>query len=442
MIHHTKTYRQSKIFILDKANMKKTLQEYIDPENIPTQYGGKLDYKFGDLPNLDPVIQKTLTWSAPAKDKGRDTFPTGPIKWQKYENGDFAAIAVGSSHGKARDTKIATLRPAANVAQTSLGAGNQRHQLFRTTTGIDTHPPSPPAGHIEPSEPLRTGSSDSESSGPHEPYERPAAPATSSAGAGSAGAASTRSPGVEPAGAGPRSVEPTGAGPRIVEPTGAGFAGASVAGTGATGGTYLNYHDLDLDAPSASSSSQGQAPQSSYTGSTSTNLPYRPAQSASSGSDDFQDSQTHYPSTDRQGTSSTRYSGQGDTHAHGNAREGTPTTKGSHGDTYHVMEPNTVGQAPKEHPLPPTEEPPTPSYLDQAKAVAGQAYGTAASVGSSALAAVGLGGHKTEEATESRDESPRADPKVDAADASQIEEFLRSRNESGTNAGKEAAEKM
>ncbi|EZF29842.1 hypothetical protein H109_06579 [Trichophyton interdigitale MR816] len=43
----------SKIFILTAAEVQKTLSSFMDEENIPKRYGGKLDWDFGDMPNLD-----------------------------------------------------------------------------------------------------------------------------------------------------------------------------------------------------------------------------------------------------------------------------------------------------------------------------------------------------------------------------------------------------
>ncbi|KAL1303320.1 hypothetical protein AAFC00_006723 [Neodothiora populina] len=317
----------SKIFILSKENMKTTLEQYIDPENIPKQYGGKLEYKFGDLPNLDPKIQQVLKWSAPEKLHGHNTFPTGPIRWQRYENGDLAAVAVGSENGHLRDRKIATLTPAKEVAQTGLGAGHQGNQLYRTTTGVNTHPPEPTSSDMALVDPLAV-----------------------------------------------RLVRVD----QVTEPP-----------------SYLVTIPRGLS-----------------------------------------------PSTDRDGTSTARYQQQGYTHAHGNVAEGTPHIQGSQGDTYGVMEPNTVGQAPKEHPLP-VEEPPAPSYLDQAKSMAGQAAGTAAAVGSSALAAVGLGGYAAAEPEPKEEEpkAPAADPAVDNAAPHKVEEFLRSQY-SSQKPQKEAADKI
>lgn len=99
----------SKIFILSPSNVFSTLSQYIDPENIPKKYGGNLDFEWGDMPNLEPAIQNAIKWEAPSVQKGKNTFPIGPIYWEDGENGAKKAIAVGSEKGKPRHTHIFTI---------------------------------------------------------------------------------------------------------------------------------------------------------------------------------------------------------------------------------------------------------------------------------------------------------------------------------------------
>jgi Na+/glutamate symporter len=101
------------------------------------------------------------------------------------------------------------------------------------------------------------------------------------------------------------------------------------------------------------------------------------------------------------------------------------------------MEPNTVGQAPKERPLPEPEQPPAPGYLDQAKAAAASASAT---VGSTVSAVAGtvvgaVTGNKAQE--EKVEESPvrtkspeekQLDQKIDASNNTNVEAFLREQN--------------
>jgi hypothetical protein len=143
------TYQQSKIFILSKQEQYSTLAKYIDPENIPEQYGGKLKYKFGDLPNIDPALHNVIKWTAPHKLNGMDTIPAGPIRWVITPTGDRVAIAVGSENGKRRDIQVAISKHPQQSTSTASGATQHAPtdaSLYRTTSGEHTHPPSPPPG--------------------------------------------------------------------------------------------------------------------------------------------------------------------------------------------------------------------------------------------------------------------------------------------------------
>jgi hypothetical protein len=86
------------------------------------------------------------------------------------------------------------------------------------------------------------------------------------------------------------------------------------------------------------------------------------------------------------------------------------------------MDPNTVGQAPKEHPLP-IPEAPQPNIIDQAKDYAGQAVETAKQLPSTVMSAVGMGEKKEEQPAV---EEKKEDPAVDGMPGKNVEEFLRS----------------
>ncbi|TIA47181.1 CRAL/TRIO domain-containing protein [Aureobasidium pullulans] len=314
----------SKIFILSKQDMYPTLSKYIDPENIPEQYGGKLKYKFGELPNIDPDLHNVLQWTAPHKLNGMDTIPTGPIRWVTTETGDKIARAVGTENGKPRDRNVATVKSSAQPTPAAPAASQQARQdadLYRTTSGEHTHPPSPPPGQVI----------------QETPYNESSTP--------SAGNTST-----------------------------------------------LPVREIHQTESTQTSSNQ--------------------------------------PSTNRTGTSGTSYIAQSHTHAHGTLADGTPDKReGTFGDTYGVNEPNTIGQAPKEHPMPEPEIA-QPTYVEQAKQVAGSAYSTAAGVGASALAAVGYGNGVREDKVEEEVPKKVEDPRVDATGDRNVEEYLRSKYES------------
>ena len=129
-------------------------------------------------------------------------------------------------------------------------------------------------------------------------------------------------------------------------------------------------------------------------------------------------------SDERIGTSETRYIQQGGTHAEGQLAHATPETKAdSQGEQQALMDPHTVGQAPKEHPLPIPEEP-QPGVIDQAKDMAGQAVEQARQLPTTVMNAVGMGEKKEEIPQE---EAKKEDPEIDAMSGKNVEEYLRSK---------------
>lgn len=86
----------SKIFILGSHEVKPVLESFIEPRNIPTQYGGELDFTFGDLPTVDPAWDGVVEWQ-----NGYTAFPTGPLLWEEVEGDEkIACFAVGAKDGK------------------------------------------------------------------------------------------------------------------------------------------------------------------------------------------------------------------------------------------------------------------------------------------------------------------------------------------------------
>lgn len=136
----------SKIFILSSSNMKSTLEQYIDPANIPKKYGGQLDFEFGMMPVLEPAIEKALHWEAPSTQGSARTIPTGPIKWEESADGKVTAIAVGTEDGKPRKQVIASLTTNVSIKAMhgSLVTSNTpiaKAELALTTSGKHTQPP-------------------------------------------------------------------------------------------------------------------------------------------------------------------------------------------------------------------------------------------------------------------------------------------------------------
>ena len=355
----------SKIFILSAAEVKPTLLQYMDEENIPIKYGGKLDFKFGDMPMLEPAIADSLEWHDETRKGGFRSFPTGPIKWQRGADGKMQAVAVGSKNGTKRNLPIAEIRPAANTAQSSLTPGSaQRGGLMRTTTGVSTHPPSPPAG--------------SEQANPYADEDD---------------VSNNTSAGRVDDGVIPNATRNTG-----------------------EGNTYLNYSNL--------TTTEGNTSTLPIRDNTTTQ-PSQPSQPHNPAFQDPAGERTQSPEV-RTGTSENRFEQQGSTHAAERLSEGTPDVRHlGHGDKVQIMEPSTIGQTPKEHPIPTPEEP-APSVLDQAKSAAGTAASTAASyLPQSVLSAVGMGGEQKQEPAS---EVKKEDPAVDSMDERKVEEFLRAKS--------------
>lgn len=68
-----------------------TLSKFMNMEDIPKRYGGKLDFDWGDLPHLDDEARAALS-----KD-GNDGWVKGPTLWL-----DHKRVVVGAENGKLR----------------------------------------------------------------------------------------------------------------------------------------------------------------------------------------------------------------------------------------------------------------------------------------------------------------------------------------------------
>lgn len=95
----------SKIFILAPHEIESTLATFIDPENIPKQYGGKLTFNWGDLPTVDPAWTGIVEW-----ENGYKSIPTGPMIWRTYGDGSrVECVAVGQKNGKDRNERVCSV---------------------------------------------------------------------------------------------------------------------------------------------------------------------------------------------------------------------------------------------------------------------------------------------------------------------------------------------
>jgi hypothetical protein len=322
----------SKIFILSPANVYPTLLQYIDHENIPKKYGGGLDFEWTNMPNLEPEIEAVMKWENPDTQKGKKTFPIGPIRWEEGPQGEMQAWGVGSENGQPRRKLVFTIpKP----------------------VGWKNGPiPNTPA--FEKDDPLTTVGTATQ---PHDTGDD----------------INETPPSDTPSASGTPSLAPSTA-------------------------------PVTAEAPS--------------TAPVTTELPIR------------------------LGTSETRFAQQDQTHASGQLAEGTPhlaVNDHGHGDKTVTMEPNTVGQAPKEKPFPEPEQPPAPGYIDQAKAAAASASATVGST-VSAVAGTVVGAVTGSKAPEEKVEEPvvrskspeekQLDQKIDASKDQNVEAFLRAQNTS------------
>lgn len=315
----------AKIHILSPQDMRSTLEKFVDINNIPKKYGGNLDWKFGDMPFLEPEITESLKWKETVEEKGHKTLPKGPIKLHYDEAGELILTAIGTENAKQRNYAIAGLQPEDGVARLALSAG----RITNTPNSINS--PKSPAlitnGHaLGPDTKSHKMSNDPNLNVGKDPHS--ALPHESRA------------------------------------------------------GTYT--------------------------------VPYA----------DYEKEIYSLPADGRQGTSLTRIQQQQGTHAEGPLASGTPEAAYSgQGDRPAVMDPSTVGQAPKEHPLPGQEEA-QPSIVDQAKDMAGQVVEQAKELPSTVMSAVGMGEKKEEVPQEP--ETKKEDPAIDQMSGKSVEEFLRS----------------
>ncbi|KAI1352428.1 CRAL-TRIO domain-containing protein [Xylaria sp. FL0043] len=95
----------SKIFILSDHDVLPVLTTFMDLEDIPKNYGGKLNWSFFDEPAYDDEIKRIVTW-----ENGHTNFPPGPCYWRLTEDGTrLKCLAVGSKDGKERMEVVCTI---------------------------------------------------------------------------------------------------------------------------------------------------------------------------------------------------------------------------------------------------------------------------------------------------------------------------------------------
>ncbi|KAI7318865.1 CRAL/TRIO domain-containing protein [Hortaea werneckii] len=436
----------SKIFILSEKNMRSTLEQYVDLDNLPKKYGGNLDWEFGDMPALDPGIVKALDWEEIIEQKGHKTLPIGPIRWE-YEDengkkGDLVAKAIGTEKGKPRRNVIAGLHPEAGLARLALSPGRQSvpgNKSQSISNGGGSRTASATTASVQ-SSTLAAASSSTRS------QDQSTTPTTTSETKGSTEGKKMNAPAdyMNP-------VEGEEGGSQTTNT-------ARTAGEGEGKNTYLDYSGLGAGTAVAAGAGAGvagaaTAAETSNSTNTSTD-PNASVPTTTTTSPPAPQQET------RQGTSSTRYAQQEGTHAAGQLAAGTPETKiDSQGEKQGIMEPGTVGQAPKKHPLRDElgEEMKggndreggegkgsggsSGGMMGQASNYANSAVQSAKSGAGAVMGAVGMGGagkskeeeekrRKEEDEKEKEKERRRDDPEVEKMDGRNVEEFLRSKTAS------------
>ncbi|KAI7238696.1 CRAL/TRIO domain-containing protein [Hortaea werneckii] len=438
----------SKIFILSEKNMRSTLEQYVDLNNLPKKYGGNLDWEFGDMPALDPGIVKALDWKETIEQKGHKTLPIGPIRWE-YEDengkkGDLVAKAIGTEKGKPRRNVIAGLHPEAGLARLALSPGRQSvpgNKSQSISNGGGSRTASATAASVQSSTPVAAASSSSPS------QDQSTTPTTTSETKRSTEGKKMNAPADY-------------MNPVEGEEGGNQTTNTKTAGEGEGKNTYLDYSGLGAGAATAGAGAGAAGAAGATAAGTPTPTSASTDQNASIPTNTTTSSPSAPQQETRQGTSSTRYAQQEGTHAAGQLASGTPETKiDSQGEKQGIMEPGTVGQAPKKHPLRDElgEEMKgneggaegkgnggsggSSGVMGQASSYANSAVQSAKSGAGVVMGAVGISGgggrQKEEEEEKKREEEAekekgrrRDDPEVEQMDGRNVEEFLRSKTAS------------
>lgn len=94
---------RSKIFVLSSAEAKAFLLSHIAASDLPIEYGGELEWKWQDQPNLDQSARHLVDEVYQKTDRG-EVFSKGPLVFQ-----DGCIRLVGSLHGLPRRNSFCRL---------------------------------------------------------------------------------------------------------------------------------------------------------------------------------------------------------------------------------------------------------------------------------------------------------------------------------------------
>ncbi|KAJ6781272.1 hypothetical protein PWT90_05031 [Aphanocladium album] len=104
----------SKIRIVGRDDVLSSLEEIVEKCHIPKQYGGELEYNFGDAPALDPALKDTFTWAGEYS-----SLPLAPLIWEPVEGSPdkVACLRVGSDNGQTVRETVCTIPQGWRVAE-------------------------------------------------------------------------------------------------------------------------------------------------------------------------------------------------------------------------------------------------------------------------------------------------------------------------------------
>ncbi|TGJ78700.1 hypothetical protein E0Z10_g10071 [Xylaria hypoxylon] len=150
----------SKIFILSDQDVLPVLTTFMDLEDIPKNYGGKLEWNFFDEPDYDDEIKRVVTW-----ENGFTNFPPGPCHWQLTEDGTrLECIAVGSNNnGQERRVRVCTIPkafpPKSDTAVETPVINGEKEETSATTNEDAAAETTPKAPLAKPENPDATADS-------------------------------------------------------------------------------------------------------------------------------------------------------------------------------------------------------------------------------------------------------------------------------------------
>ncbi|GLA67145.1 hypothetical protein AtubIFM54640_010122 [Aspergillus tubingensis] len=104
MSHWFDPATRSKLFLLGSSEAKSTLLSYIDASNLPAEYGGTLQWKWQDMPNLDKPTRELVHELYEANGE-MDEIAKGPVSFQ----GGCIQL-LGTENGQSRRNQFCRVR--------------------------------------------------------------------------------------------------------------------------------------------------------------------------------------------------------------------------------------------------------------------------------------------------------------------------------------------